>query len=244
MAALLRTPRQVKPAGGHWLDGEGLLAHLQGRAPIATLRTDALYRREMRLGIALEASSRTASDGALYTTEAVSFVPGAGFLVGIDGAPDLPDAGWLRLGGDGRGARWQRVDFHPPPMSVPQEGRFRLVLATPALFDSGWLPEGVTLEANGVHRLRGEGFAARLACAALPRHDVVSGWDLARWAPKTAQRVVPAGAVYWFDSFEGDAGKLANWVAGGLWPHHGAMDIDRLQRRAEGFNNALLGTWA
>ncbi len=244
MTALLRTPRQVKPASGHWLDGAGLAAHLQGSLPSTTLRTDVLYRRETRLGIALDAGSRTASDGALYTSEAVSFGAEAGFLVGIEGAPDLPATGLLRLGGDGRGARWQRLDFAPLLTPSAQGGRFRLVLTTPGVFSGGWLPEGVTLDADGSCRLRGEGFSARLACAALPRHEVVSGWDLVRWAPKTAQRVVPAGAVYWFDRFEGDAGKLATWVAGGLWRHHDAMDADSLQRRAEGFNNALLGTWA
>ena len=71
-----------------------------------------------------------------------------------------------------------------------------------------------------------------------------SGWDLARWLPKTAQRVASAGSVYWFDQFEGDAGKLANWVAGGLWPDNVTMQSDQTQRRAEGFNNALLGHWS
>ena len=244
MNALLRTTRQVKPAGGHWLDGAGLQAHLQGRAPAATLRTDALYKRETRLGIALDTASRTASDGALYTSEAISLQPDAGFLIGIEGAAVLKDEGLLRLGGDGRGARWQRVRFTPPAApAIAQGGRFRLLLATPGIFGGGWLPEGVTQDIDAAYRLHGNGFSARLACAAVPRHEVVSGWDLAQWAPKTAQRVASAGSVYWFDRFEGDAGKLAAWVAGGLWPDNARMQPNDAQRRAEGFNNALLGNW-
>jgi len=44
--------------------------------------------------------------------------------------------------------------------------------------------------------------------------------------------------VYWFDDFAGDVGKLAEWVASGLW----GDNPDR-QRRAEGFNRAWLGLW-
>ena len=245
MTALLRAAKQVKPAAGHWLDGAGLAAHLQGRAPAATLRTCALYGRETRLGIALNPASRTASDGALYTTEAIALQDGAGFLVGIDGASGLADQGLLRLGGDGRAASWRSVQFKPPAApAVTEGGRFRLLLSTPGIFRGGWLPEGTTQATDGSYRLQGDNFSARLACAAVPRHDVVSGWDLAQWAPKTAQRLASAGSVYWFDNFEGDAGKLAAWVASGLWPDNAGMQPDHAQRRAEGFNNALLGHWS
>jgi CRISPR-associated protein Cmr3 len=244
MAAILRTARQVKPANGHWLDIDGLAAHMRGQEPAATLRTDALYQRETRLGIALDAGSRTASDGALYTSEAITLQADAGFLVGIAGARMPGDEGLLRLGGDGRGARWRRVNFTPPVApDVAQGGRFRLLLTTPGIFGEGWMPEGVIRTSNGDFRLSGVGFGARLACAAAPRHEVVSGWDLAQWAPKTAQRVVSAGSVYWFDDFAGDVGKLAAWVADGIWPDNASMPAATAQRRAEGFNNALLGQW-
>lgn len=244
MSALLRTAKQIKPASGHWLDGAGLTAHLQGHAPARTLRTSALYGRETRLGIALNPASRTASDGALYTTEAISLQAGAGFLVGIDGATVLEDEGLLRLGGDGRAASWWSMKFEPPPApAIAQGGRFRLLLTTAGIFSGGWLPEGVAQTQDGSYRLQCKDFSARLACAAVPRHEVVSGWDLAQWAPKTAQRVASAGSVYWFDRFEGDADKLAAWVASGLWPDNTGMHPDHAQRRTEGFNNALLGTW-
>ena len=106
MVALLRSRKQVKPAGGHWLDGEGLAAHVRGQLVPSTLRTAAVYKTETRLGIALNAASRTASDGAIYTTEAVAFGKHAGFIIGVQGAGDLLRAqGMLRLGGDGKGAR-------------------------------------------------------------------------------------------------------------------------------------------
>lgn len=185
-----------------------------------------------------------------------------GFLVGIQGVADLmPLEGVLRLGGDGRSAHYRRVAFdleangfaHLRGEGVAPTGvtanagcsksstRFRLILQTPALFAQGWLPAGVTQLDDGSYQLQGDGFSARLACAALGRRDTVSGWDLFQWAPKPAQAAVPAGSVYWFDEFAGDAGKLAAWVNQGLWP----QNLSPLQqsRRAEGYNRALLGVW-
>lgn len=242
LTALLRMAKQVKPAAGRWLDGAGLAAHMAGTPPASTLKTADLFQRETRLGIALDAGSRTAEDGALYTTEAIAFNTGAGFLVGIDGdAGQLPASGFLRLGGDGKGAAYSRADFTPPaaPLAdIAASRRFRVILATPGIFAAGWLPDGVTRQGERDCRLRGNGFSARLACAAVPRFDIISGWDLALQQPKTAQRVAPAGSVYWFDELEGDAGKLAAWVEGGLW----GDNYDK-QRRAEGFNRAWLAHW-
>lgn len=241
LGALLRVAKQIKPETGRWLDGAGLIAHLAGALPASALETADLYRRETRLGIALDASSRTAEDGALYTTEAVAFNPATGFLVGIEGeAGLLPANGLLRLGGDGKGATYIRCDFSPPaaPPGIAANRRFRVILATPGIFTGGWLPDGVIRRGERDFRLQGDGFSARLACAAVPRFDIISGWDLALQQPKTAQRVAPAGSVYWFDQLEGDTGKLAAWVAGGLW----GDNHDR-QRRAEGFNRAWLANW-
>ena len=241
LTALLRIGKQVKPASGRWLDGVGMTCHLAGTLPKDVFKTEAFFKRETRLGIALDPVSGTTLPGALYTTEAVSFCAGAGFLVGIEGDHgQLPDAGLLRLGGDGKGARYRRVAFEPPA-AVPQllpGCDFRLILTTPGIFTGGWLPERVTKQSDGSYLLAGDGFSARLVCAAIGRNDVISGWDLAHWQPKTAQRVAPAGSVYWFDELAGDVGKLAAWVNQGLWGEH----PDR-QRRAEGFNQAWLAAW-
>ncbi len=242
LTAHLRRQKADKPDGGRWLCGAGLDLHLSGQLPKHTISSQALYRREARLGIALDAGTRTAAEGAIYTTEAIVLAPDAGFMVGIDGLQgQLPAAGMLRLGGDGRGATYRRIDFSAPATPFGQisgDRRFRLVLATHGLFGQGALPDRVTRQDDGSYRLAGEGFSARLACAAVPRHEVVSGWDLALWQPKPAQRVAPAGSVYWFDQFEGDADKLADWVAAGLWG-----DNPDAQRRAEGFNRAWLAAW-
>lgn len=265
LVAGLRTAKADKPVSGWLLDAAGLRAYLAGRMPEETVTARELFETELRLGIALDGAARTAAEGALYTTEAVRFARrgelwcgeqaeghraasgkapsafDAGYLVGVRGAQGLlPERGILRLGGDARAARYRRVvvDLPAAPLErIAAERRFRVILLTPTLFEAGWVPDRVRRNASH-YRLEGDGFAARLACAALPRFAVVSGWDLARMRPKPAQRTVPGGAVYWFDEFEGDVRKLAEWVDGGVWGENADA-----WRRAEGFNLAMLGAW-
>jgi hypothetical protein len=72
LVAHLRIARQAKPQAGRWLDAAGLAAHLRGELPARTLSSADLFKRETRLGIALDGGSRTAADGALYTSEAIA----------------------------------------------------------------------------------------------------------------------------------------------------------------------------
>jgi CRISPR-associated protein Cmr3 len=166
-----------------------------------------------------------------------------GFLVGVDGASGLlPENGLLRFGGDGRGAALQAVspkNLLPAPdwRRIEQDRRFRLVLATPGLFADGWRLPGLDAD----NRWRGpDGCTARMVAAAVNRADTVSGWDLAKWQPKPAQRIAPVGSVYWFDDFQGKAEALGKLAAEGFWA---MSDYPERSRRAEGFNNLFIAAW-
>ena len=98
----------------------------------------------------------------------------------------------------------------------------------PGLFPDGWRLPGV--DTDGRWRLGDIG--ARLVCAAVPRAEVVSGWDLASWQPKPAQRAAPTGSVYWLEDLAADADQLRKLAAHGLW----SANDDNPRRRAEGFN--------
>lgn len=262
--AMLRSAKQEKPQGGVYLRQRGWIKHLEGTLPDAladTVKIGHVHTRDPRLGIGLNTDSRTVESdlGLIYTTEGHAFSPQdiptialrsddvrspfseTGFLVGLEGGDGLlPASGFLRLGGDGRSAHYRRVDWRPPAVSLKTITRtrcFRLILNTPGLFVHDWRPNGVTRDDAGFI-LRVNGCSARLVCAALGRREVVSGWNLFHWKPKNAERAVPAGSVYWFDEFEGDADKLAAWVAGGVWD----KNADN-QRRAEGYNLATLAVW-
>lgn len=236
--AILRQPEAAKPEGGWLLNEAGIAAYIAGQAigPQHLTAQSSLWARETRVGIGLSRASRTAEEGKLFTVEhTVPRQPehgglAVGLALAVDGVEEkLPLTGTLRLGGDGRAAALfdMSAPSWPSPLeAIQQTGRFKLTLTTPGLFAKGWRP---TLP---------QGLSAQLVCAAVPRFEVVSGWDLAAWTPKNAERAVPAGAVYWFEGFKGDPDKLAEWVSGGLWGENPDS-----QRRAEGFNNAWLAAW-
>lgn len=250
---LLRATDPAKPQGNLWLNAAGLGAYLKGEkiSKSNILRGVELWQFDHRLGIALNGEQRTVAKGMLYTAQTVALNRrnsrnegwDVGFLVGVDGANGLlPEKGLLRFGGDGRGATLQAVSSKNP-LPVPdwrrieQERRFRLVLATPGLLAGGWQLPGLDAD----NRWKGsDDCTARLVAAAVNRADTVSGWDLAKWKPKPAQRVAPVGSVYWFDDFQGKAEALRKLASEGLWAMSNYPDLSRC---VEGFNNLFVAAW-
>lgn len=233
----------AKPIGGLWLKGAGFRAYLNGK-PIRDehlLFQSNLWQTDPRLGIALEGGRGTVKTGMLYTAESVDLCEGVGFVAGVAGAAGrVPADGFLRLGGDGHGARLSRceIDWPEPDWApIERERRFRIVLMTPGIFAGGWRLPGLVSD----DLWQGpDGATARLVAASCNRADVVSGWDLAAWQPKSALRAAETGSVYWFDDFQGGSEALRKLVAEGLW---GIDDYPDAQRKAEGFNNVMIAAW-
>ncbi len=221
-----------KPVSGHWLTQAGWAVYLAGQTPTTRQLVAAsdLWKLDARIGIGLDAATRSAADGKLFTAQAVAFAPGVGFLAGVRGAQP-PSSGMLRFGGDGRAAAVQAA-LHAPPQpdceAIARAGRCRVVLTTPGLFTQGWLLPGV----GSGHHLSLHGITGRLVCAAVPRAEVISGWDLAHSQPKAAERVAPTGSVYWIDELVATPEQLRKLAEHGLW-----LGADQNSARmAEGFN--------
>lgn len=227
-----------KPATGLWLTAAGIKAWQTGQPLDAShwLPSSELWTLDSRLGIALHAGRNTVIEGQLYTSEAIALRDGIGFIAQIRGAEGLiPYNGTLRFGGDGRAASVSACANTLPfidPRTIVRNGRFRLMLTSPGIFPDGWKLPGT----DGDGRWHFEGGSARLACAAVPRLETLSGWDVARQTPKPAMRAAPVGSVYWLDDFRGDPEVLT------VLQRDGLPLADRT-RRAEGFNNCLLAEW-
>jgi len=241
---VLAEDERAKAESGRWLTADGLRRWLAGEVPQAEqlVKTDALWLHETRVGIALDADTRRADDGKLYSLQAVACKPDVGFAVRVQGTALAP--GVLRLGGDGRGARLVPTDIdwpEPDYDAIARAGRARLLLTSPGLFADGWLPTGSGAADAGLGApFELGGVRARIVCAAVPRAQVVSGFDLARWQPKPAQRAVPTGAVYWLDELEASGEQLRKLAERGLWAD---AQYNSDLRRAEGFNRVALAEW-
>lgn len=238
---VLAEAERRKAASGLWLSQDGWQRYLNGQLPHAgqdLVRTSELWAIDSRVGIGLNADTRSADDGKLFTVQAVAFKPGVGFLAGARGAA-LPAQGTLRLGGDGRAASSQALAHQAPQAdlhAIATQARCRVVLTTPGLFAQGWLPNGFQLEADGHHWLNLLGVRARLVSATVPRSETISGWDLAanhgKGQPKAALRSAPSGSVYWLEQLQASPEALGKLADNGFW----SEACEDTQRRAEGFN--------
>lgn len=227
-----------KPETQYWLDEAGYHLYLHGRAKEISIKNlvkvSELWKKDYRLGIALDSDKRTAAEGQLYTTEAIALCEGVQLVAEIQGAPEFPKKGNLRLGGDGRGAGFEAGTLKPLPSIQAKNGKIKLILTSPAIFAGGWkLP---SQDEQG--RIQFAGGSARVVTASVPRHQVISGWNLAEWKPKPAERVVPTSSVYWLEDVQCDAAASLQAALQELL----LSDIDP-QRRAEGYNAGVLAAW-
>lgn len=236
---VLAQDERRKAAGGWWLTQSGWQKYLQGETPDSAdlVKTSALWGMDERVGVGLSEQTRSAEDGKLFTNRAVALQHNVGFVAAISGATP-PASGLLRLGGDGRAASIENADVHwpaPDYEAIAAAGRCRLVLTSPGLFSAGWLPNGCRQENEVVH-FDLHGVKARLVAASVARSEVISGWDLARWQPKAAQRIAPAGSVYWLNELQASPDALKKLAACGLW-----SDVcEDVARRVEGYNRLAL----
>ncbi len=237
---LLAESERSKAATGYGLLAAGWRRYLNGEVPLAAdlIPLAALWKLESQVGIGLDPTTGSVQEGQLFTVQAVAMGRDFGFWVAVRGAT-LPSGGLLRLGGDGRA-----VAIHPTPHTEPpldsaallRARRCRLILTTPALFAEGWRLPGQ--QADG--RFNCAGVQGRVVAAAVPRSEVISGWDLAQQQPKPAERAAPAGSVYWIEELQGSAEALAALQQQGLWADHSATH----SRQAEGFNRIQLAFWS
>jgi len=238
---ILAETARSKPASGYWLRESGWSRHLKGLLPQADdlVPVSELWQMDERIGIGLSAEQRSAETGKLFSTQAIAFRPGVGFFAAVDGA-QVPEDGLLRLGGDGRAAAIRGVSCalpEPDYAAIAAARRCRVLLTSPGIFPVGWVPPGVDPQAE--FRLSLPGITAKMVAAAASRAEIVSGWDLARWQPKAAQRAVSQGAVYWLEDLETTPDALRKFVASGWW----GDPCEDTVRRAEGFNRCTLAAW-
>lgn len=242
--AVLKTSGRSKPESGYWLNDSGWKKYHAGDPILENdiQAINALWKRDLRLGIAIDQQSKTAEESKIYTTEVIQFMPDIGFMVSVMGGGEtLANDGLIRLGADGHAAHVSLATPHSADShwdTIKSQNKFRLVTITPAIFEAGWLPPGINKESRVL--IIGNS-KARLVCASLPRNQVISGWDLVNWRPKDALKTVPVGSVYWFDQFEGDISDLQKLQQNGFWQ---LTEYPDNNRKAEGFNHLTIAPWA
>ncbi|MGE0826747.1 MAG: type III-B CRISPR module-associated Cmr3 family protein [Candidatus Binatia bacterium] len=218
---LVSNEEPQKKEFGQWLRENQVLQLLkqETKAPIVGKSETKFFARESRLGIARNDARRTDEGGALYEVEFIRPCKNVGLLLEVNGYDGWPQTGVMRIGGEGRAARFEQVSnlsipspsmgegkgegektnsrtdsssvspWPSPPDPLPQ--RFLIYFATPTYFVNGWLPESWEKFFDG---------EVTLQSAALNRFQSLGGFDLAANNHKPSRRYIPAGAVYFFEA--------------------------------------------
>jgi CRISPR-associated protein Cmr3 len=208
---------------GQWLPEADLIRCLRGEV-VKAVKSGDLFTFESRLGIARDDTRRTTEEGMLYEVEFVRPCGGVGLCLDMAGYDDWPASGVLRIGGEGRAARFEQVNaVEWPKLLDPLPACFKVYFATPAYFDQGWRP------ATWSDFFEGE---VKLVTVALRRYQALGGYDWVSNAQKPARRYVPAGSVYYF-RHDGSAHLKPNLVQNAI-THYGA---------AIGFGQIIITEW-
>lgn len=217
--------RAGKTPRWEWISKASLHRYLESAESMEAPEQAELFDSEHRIGIALDNRTRAAAEGKLYAAEHLRLRAGvtlwmAASLSKRDTAANSVNAidrlmgECLTLGGESRMCRVlpAREDLLTQLPRL-KDLRIKWVLATPAVFRGGWLPNWVSdgtgevqLKAGDTERLPEEDrkawrervramppIRARLVAACIPKSQAFSGWDLALDTNTGDDSVQPGG---------------------------------------------------
>lgn len=229
-------------ASPRWWSSEEFVSWLAGK-PVS-VRDEALgTTRRVQVHVGIRPEELTSDDGVLFSHDVVETLDPTGeWALGVEVA--LPGGELPKVATLGSDSRLSRVESLPPTLFEPPARALeafrapspavRLVAVSPLCFAKGWLPDGF-VNTNGEYRGRLAGLDVVLRAAFVPRPIHVSGWDMAKGEPKPTSRMVPPGAVYFFERADGqpfgEAEAKALWLA--------ALGT----RSDEGFGRVVPGVW-
>jgi CRISPR-associated protein Cmr3 len=181
--------------------------YLKGNAKeLHVLKRSDYILSETKIGIGRERDTNIAQDGKLFRVqmnrlakETKNGIKELKFFLEFEGA-ELPEKGWLALGGERRTAFYQAEKEYIPSISPPEldSKRFKIYLSTPAVFKGGWQPENLL-----------ERYELKVLAAAIDRPTQIGGWDMQKRKPKPMLNCVPAGSVYYLEAADIEEAKNA-----------------------------------
>lgn len=192
----LTTPNQLRvnsdgkaePAEKQYISREDLEAYLNGGTVTDYTSLSDHIIEESRIGIYRERDTKTVKDGMLYhvpLTRLENKNNSAAILANIDNFSVKSEP--IRFGGENKVAcfsEYSETISPKAPGSINGDGSFKLYLATPAIFDGGYLPDLPV--------------KATLLTAAVNGYESAGGFDMKERRPKPMRRAVKAGSVYYY----------------------------------------------
>ncbi|SFQ19879.1 type III-B CRISPR module-associated protein Cmr3 [Caldicoprobacter faecalis] len=244
----------------YWLTVEGFKKYLKGEKDIFEIRgkrnLKRMYREkselfvlEPKVGIKRDPYTLTSEEGYLYRISLVRLKKDVALIAEVEGVEDFPEEGVFQLGGEGKAVKFEKLkngddggvaeleDLRRMEFDL-RNGYFKLYLATPAIFEKGWLPRWIDEndDYEGKYEYNGLEIKLKLMACAIGRALPVGGWDIYRGQPKPMRKAVPAGSVYYFKVLEDDL-KEAAYKIKELFHFKNISDVNS----EEGFGLSIVG---
>lgn len=206
--------------------------------------------RRTMVHVGIDRESGAAAESLLFAHDVMEPVDGAGNEWAL--AARTTGLGlavsWATLGGDRRlnaleeanGRLFEPTNCLSDAFDRTDATGLRLIAVSPLVFKRGWLPDGFETCASHPEEYRGSlpglgDVEFILRAAMLPRPQHVSGWDMAARGPKPTTRLVPPGAVYFFQRADNE--PVTGRTAKALW-------LAALGGRTdEGYGRVVPGRW-
>jgi len=165
---------------------------------------------EPKIGIGRENQTHTTKEGMLYRIEMKRLESVMGFgketeslalFAAFEGL-SIDDTGFLKLGGEGKSVHYAPSAVRDIEAPQLKGNRFKLYLASPALFEKGWLPSFIDEDT-----LTGQcgNLEIRLETAMIGKPYPIGGFRMKPpVSPKPMRMAVPAGSVYYFEIMKGE----------------------------------------
>jgi CRISPR-associated protein Cmr3 len=138
---------------------------------------------------------------------------------------------------------WSTLDnplLFQAPQNVKQAlnkaKRVKMMLASPGIFKGGWKPGW--LDHNNIGTVPETEVRLKLVGYCGERWQPISGWSMEHRGAKPIRRMVPAGAVYFFEVEDGNALQLSN-----KWLKSVSSNVQSQSDQDDGFSLSLWGVW-
>jgi CRISPR-associated protein Cmr3 len=186
---------KMTTAEKRYISLKDLQAYLNGERVAESVPLTDYVTSESKIGIFRGRDTNTVREGMLYRSP-LTRLKGekrnddgfytAALAASVNGAET---DGLIRFGGENKTASFAAyAGAISPSGAIGDDGKFKLYLATPAIFKGGHLPELPV--------------KARLLTAAVYGYDSVGGFDMKAKRPKPMRRAVKAGSVYFYELAE------------------------------------------
>jgi len=159
-----------------------------------------IFEIEYKIGIKRNRKTLSSEEGYLYRIPMIRLKKDVNFFIQIEGLNHYPERGIIQLGGEGRIAEIKKYDndLLKDLRDINFEFKnniFKLYLATPAIFNNGWLPVWID---KSNYEGKYNGIRLKLIGCIIGKYNLIGGWNLANQKPKPMFKAVSSGSIYYF----------------------------------------------